>query len=114
MYWKSIGDTNCSGVRSAASFQTGFFSAWAEVPERVDARPQREVGDALLRAEPAELAFLGEAAPNAPMSAVIDSSVLPTTIGVRRSTAFTTTSVPRPRVNVRPWPSRAAVVESAT
>src|SRR5687768_17642196 len=30
MYWKSIVDTNCSGVRSAASFQTGFFSDLAQ------------------------------------------------------------------------------------
>ena len=40
------------------------------------------------------------------MSDVIDSSVLPTTIGARALMAATHTSVPRPSVKVSPWPSR--------
>ena len=43
---------------------------------------------------------------NAPMSAKSSSVRRPTTSGRSASTAATTTSVPRPIVNVRPWPSR--------
>ena len=40
------------------------------------------------------------------MSAVMPSSVRPTTSGSSARTAATQTSVPRPLVKVRPWPSR--------
>ncbi len=42
---------------------------------------------------------------NAPMSAVNDSSVLPTTSGRRASIAATHSSLPRPMVKVIPLPS---------
>ena len=42
---------------------------------------------------------------NAPMSAKSSSLERPTTSGRSASTAATTTSVPRPIVNVSPWPS---------
>ena len=50
------------------------------------------------------------------MSAQIASSVRPTTSGSSARAAATQTSVPRPLVNVRPWPSRpsSALVRSTT
>jgi hypothetical protein len=43
------------------------------------------------------------------MSSVNDSSVLPTTSGARAFIAATHSSLPRPMVKVRPWPSRSAL-----
>ena len=42
---------------------------------------------------------------NAPRSRSVASTSRPTTSGRSASTAATTTSVPRPIVNVSPWPS---------
>jgi hypothetical protein len=40
-----------------------------------------------------------------PMSAHSSSTLAPTTIGASASMAAICTSVPRPRVNAKPWPS---------
>ena len=80
---------NCSGVRSATSFQTGLPSAFAQRSQAAfDDRGRREVDDALLRAEPAELRFVREAAArSAPISLRRSSSVTPTTSGESARTA---------------------------
>ena len=57
-------DTSCAGVMSASSFHTGFaFGLAVKIPDRVDDGREREVNDALLGTEPAQLRFAGEAVP---------------------------------------------------
>ena len=98
-----------SGVMSASSFQSGLPATLRpQVPDGVDDRGGREVDR---RPSPARSSAAGcrrrASARTPPMSRVeLDSSV-----GRRRAaraprSPATTTSLPRPIVNVRPWPSR--------
>ena len=66
MYRKSMHDTSCFGVMSASSFHTGLRSDLAvEIPHRVDDRGEREVDDALLGPQPAQLRVAGKPSPEA-------------------------------------------------
>ena len=98
-----MSETNCSGVRSAASFQTGFPSERAQRSQRALITAAR-ARCATPFSGPSQRSWLSwvRRRQKAPMSFVIDSRVLPTTRGLRARIMATQTSVPRPHVNVRP------------
>ena len=59
-------ETSCFGVMSASSFHTGLRSDFGvQVPHRVDDRRQREMDDAFLGSQPAQLRVVRQLAPEA-------------------------------------------------
>ena len=66
MCLKSMRETNCSGVRSATSFQTGLPTDLAQRSQTAFTyRGERQVNHSFLGAQPAQLTVSGEGAPEA-------------------------------------------------
>ena len=106
MYRKSIKATSSSGVMSTRSFQSGLPAVFAN-------RSQTALTTAAVArwmtpfSGPIQRSWLSPTSSRqkVPMSANRSSVERPTTSGRSASTAATTTSVPRPIVNVSPCPS---------
>ena len=98
--------TICSGVISAMSFQTGLRSTFAQRSQAAltiaaVARWMAPFSGPIQRSWLSPVTFRQKPA----ISPAIDSNVSPATSGASAFTAATQTSLPRPIVNVIPWPS---------